>query len=86
MVQLKIVLDTRRKKADGSFPIIYRVTDVKKVLNISSGISVQTEYWDSDSRTVKKNHPNAQTINTSLSKKYYEIQKATKAFQLPKLS
>jgi integrase/recombinase XerD len=76
MVQLKLVLDTRRQKADGSFPISYRVTQVKKVIYISSGISIQEIYWEIETRSIKKNHPNAVSINTALSKKFYEIQKA----------
>lgn len=74
MVHIKIVLDTRRKKADGTFSVIYRITDVKKVYTISSGISIQESEWDEAKREVVKNHPNALTINTTLSKKYYLIQ------------
>lgn len=76
MVQLRIVLDTRRQKADGTFPLVYRITDVKKVWYIPSGISINQEHWDSNLREIIKTHPNTQILNTKLSKKYYEIQKA----------
>lgn len=76
MVQLKIILDTRRMKSDGTYPIMFRITNRKQVNYISFGVAVLQNHWDEASRTVIKLHPNAQTINTSLSKKYYEIQKA----------
>jgi hypothetical protein len=76
MVHLKIILDTRRKKSDGTYPVVYRITDVKKVLIIQSGISVAEDLWNSEERFVSNIHPNFQTLNASLSKKYYDIQKA----------
>ncbi|PTQ93253.1 integrase-like protein [Mucilaginibacter yixingensis] len=78
MVQLKIVLDTRRQKSDGTYPITFRVTDVKKVLYIQFGTSVLADMWDIEQRTIRKNHPNALLLNTALSKKFYQIQKAIK--------
>jgi hypothetical protein len=32
MVQLKIILDKRRRKADGTLPIVYKVIDIKKFI------------------------------------------------------
>jgi len=54
MVQLKIVLDKRRKKSDGTYPIIYRLTDVKKVYVLSSKLSILEEQWDTDSNAIGK--------------------------------
>jgi integrase/recombinase XerD len=76
MVQLKIVLDTRRKKSDGTYPIIYRLTNVKKIHVLSSKVSILEEQWDADSNAIDKSHPNALALNTTLSKRFYEIQKA----------
>lgn len=76
MVQLKIVLDTRRKKSDGTYPIVYRLTDVKKVHVIPSKISISEEQWDIETKSIKKTHPNYMVLNTGLSKRFYEIQKA----------
>ncbi|MDB5012396.1 MAG: hypothetical protein JWQ25_598 [Daejeonella sp.] len=58
MVHLKIILDTGRKKADGSYPIVFRVIDVKKVLIIPSGISINEELWDVQDRRITRAHPN----------------------------
>lgn len=76
MVHVKTILDTRRIKSDGTFNIIYRITSFKKSYTINSGISVEEHQWDSSKMEVSKLHPNAQLINTSLSKKYFEIQRA----------
>lgn len=76
MIHLKIILDTRRKKSDGTYPIVYRVTDVKKVSVIASGVSILEELWNFEEFSIGRGHPNAPILNASLSKKYYELQKA----------
>ena len=78
MVQLKIILDTRRKKADGSYPILFRTTNYKQVNYLSFGVSISDLHWDENSRSLTRQHPNAQTINASLVKRVYEIQKTIK--------
>ena len=76
MVQLKLILDTRRAKSDGSYPIIFRITQYKKIYTLPTGFSVQLNLWSIHNREVIQEHPNALRINTLLNKKYYEIQKA----------
>lgn len=76
MVQVKIVLDTRRKKADGTYSVIFRITNIKKVYTITSGIAITEDLWDISNNEVSKAHPNFQSLNTSLSKKYYQIQRS----------
>jgi hypothetical protein len=76
MVQLKIILDTRKPKTNGTCPIYYRITQKKKVIYLYSGFSLIPTQWDENKINVKKSHPNAQTINISLTKNYFEIQKA----------
>jgi integrase/recombinase XerD len=75
MVHLKIVLDTRRKKSDGTYPITYRVTLIKKVHLIQAGFSIKEEDWDIRNSNVRNSHPNYGLINLALSKRFYEIQK-----------
>ncbi|MDP2412444.1 phage integrase SAM-like domain-containing protein, partial [Daejeonella sp.] len=81
MVQLKIILDTRRKKSDGTFPIMFRVTNFKQVNYLSFGLSITEGDWDESNRCISSNHPNFQSLNLSLSKKLYEIQKAVLALE-----
>lgn len=76
MVQLKIILDTRRQKSDGTYPIMFRVTNIKQVNYISFGVSISEDHWDEGNRCISSVHPNAKSLNISLSKKFYEIQKA----------
>lgn len=75
MVQLKILLDTRRVKSDGTYPIVIRVTNVKEVRYIQYGISVPEDKWDATNRCVRKSYPNAATINATISNKFLNLQK-----------
>jgi integrase/recombinase XerD len=75
MVNLKTILDTRRAKADGSFTILFRVTNHKDVKYIASGFSVFENQWDVSASSLNKHHPNAGSINSLISKRFYEIQK-----------
>ncbi|RZA03522.1 MAG: hypothetical protein EOP47_02715 [Sphingobacteriaceae bacterium] len=42
---IKVILDTRKTKADGSYPIYYRVTEKKKVFYLYSGFSIPLSQW-----------------------------------------
>lgn len=75
MVHLKTVLDTRRRKSDGTFPVIFRIANIKKVHVIQSGKSVKENDWDKQTLVLKATHPNHRTINLTLTKRYYELQK-----------
>ncbi|MGV3686451.1 MAG: phage integrase SAM-like domain-containing protein [Daejeonella sp.] len=76
MVQLRVVLDARTQKTDGTSTIYYRITDKRKVTYISTGLSLEPRYWDESRGMVKKAYANAVTFNTSLSKRFMEVQKA----------
>jgi len=76
MVKLRTILDTRRAKADGTFTILFRITNHKEVKYISFGISISKSQWDTKSNSIRKTHPNAGILNGSLSKRFYDIQKA----------
>lgn len=76
MVQLRVLLDTRTPKADGTNIIYFRVTERRKVFYLSTGFSLEAKHWDESKNIVKKTYPNAQTINTSITKRYFDIQKA----------
>lgn len=59
---LKLSLDTRRKKKDNSYPIILRLSHLRKTTSISLGHSVQKEFWDDKSQKVKKTFNGVSTI------------------------
>lgn len=76
MVQLKVIHDLRRQKADLTYPIYFRVTEYDKTIYLSTGYSINQEHWDKQACKVVKAHPNAAMINAGLTKRYFEIQKA----------
>lgn len=53
MITLKLVLDTRRSKDDGTFPLIYRITYQRVARDISLKIYLQINEWDAKSQQVK---------------------------------
>jgi hypothetical protein len=73
MVKVKTILDTRRGKAEGTYSILFRITNHKEVKYIPLGISVFENHWDNKTLLLNKYHPNANSLNASLSKRYYEI-------------
>ncbi len=76
MANLKLLLDTRRAKCDGTFNVIFRITHLRKVYTINSGVSIHELYWDSSFRRINKAHPNSKLLNIKLSKDYYKIEQA----------
>lgn len=76
MANIKTLLDLRRAKSDGTFNIIFRITDHKKVYTINSGISLPQYYWDERKGQVDKTHPNAKLLNIKLSKHFFKIEQA----------
>ena len=76
MATIKVLLDLRRAKSDGSFNIIFRITNLKKVYTINSGISLQKYFWNEKKMEVEKSHPNSKLLNIKLSKNYFKIEQA----------
>ncbi|GMN11409.1 site-specific integrase [Croceitalea sp. MTPC9] len=59
---LTLLLDTRRAKKDGSFPIIFRLTHLRRTTSISTGYSILEKYWDSKKCTIKRNYTRVESI------------------------
>lgn len=77
---IKVSLDTRRAKADGTYPLILRLTHKRKTTSIKTGIHLKKEDWDEDKLEVKKSYKGA----TNVTRLNNEIQKK-KAEALDKL-
>lgn len=75
MVTYKILLDERRVKSDGTYPVIIRVTCNRQVRTINSGTNIQRENWDMKCASVKGSYPNAQLINRKTTEFYLKVQK-----------
>jgi integrase/recombinase XerD len=76
MSNIRLLMDTRRAKSDGTFNIICRITHFKKVYTINSGVSLQLLFWNDKKMEVAKTHPNSKLLNIKLSKHYFKIQQA----------
>ena len=76
MANIKTLLDLRRAKSDGTFNIIFRITDYNKVYTINSGVALQQHYWDEKIGKVAKEYPNAKPINIKISKHFFKIEQA----------
>jgi integrase/recombinase XerD len=75
MVTYKILLDERRRKSDGTYPIIVRITCNRKVSTINVGAYVQKEYWDYKNSNVKTLQPNCLLLNKKITEFYLKVQK-----------
>jgi len=74
MASLKLLLDIRRVKGDGTYNIIFRITHLRKVYTINSGVSIDSKFWNEQTSEVLKRHPNAKRINLKLNKDYFLLQ------------
>ena len=59
---LTLLLDTRRAKKDGSFPIIFRLTHLRKTTSISTGYSILEKFWDTKKCAIKKTYTKVESI------------------------
>jgi integrase/recombinase XerD len=75
MVTYKVLIDERRAKSDGTYPIIIRITFNRKVNTINSGAYIHRDFWDSKNSNVKSTHPNAQLLNKKVTEYYLKVQK-----------
>ena len=53
MATLNLILDTRRARKDGTYPLIFRVRTKKKYFDIASGITLQPDQFDIKTSSVK---------------------------------
>ncbi|TBV26550.1 hypothetical protein DMZ43_05645 [Meridianimaribacter sp. CL38] len=76
MATVKIKLDTRRAKSNGTYSIIYKIRHLKKVYTINAGVSVLKEHWNSSTSNVNNSNSNAKSINLKLLNDYLAIERA----------
>ena len=74
MANVKVLLNHRRAKSDGTFNIIFRITDSKKVCTINSGVSIDEKYWNEKKVLIAKSHPNSKLLNIQLSNAFFKIE------------
>ena len=76
MAHVKLTLDMRREKADGTYNIIYRITHFKRVYTINSGYSITSVAWRKNKSCVANSYPNSKLINLQLLKRFCAIEEA----------
>ena len=59
---LTLLLDTRRPKKDGSYPIIFRLTHLRKTTSIATGFSISEIFWDQQKCSIKRNYTRTESI------------------------
>lgn len=70
-----MILDDKRLKEDQIYPVVIRVTSSRVATTISTGIRIDIQYWDKQSSSINKTHPNWQVLNQSLIEFYAKVQR-----------
>ena len=73
---ITLMLDQRRMKKDGKYPIIFRLTHNRKTTSVSTGFSILEIYWDEKKKEVKSNYKKVESVrflNTILLKENARI-------------
>ncbi len=60
---VKLTLDTRRKKKDQSYPIILRLTHLRKTTSIALGHSILEKFWDYSNQKVRTSFKGVSSVN-----------------------
>ena len=74
MASLKLSQDLRRKRRDGTYPVIVRLTSNQKSTSIDTGIKLLSEEWDSSKARVTKLSPNHKELNYHLKKQLLDLE------------
>ena len=57
-----LTLDLRRKKSNNTYPIILRLSHLRKTTSISLGYSIGKEYWEDRKRCVKNSYKGVSSV------------------------
>jgi integrase/recombinase XerD len=76
MVTYKILLDTRRAKSDGTYPVMVRIIYDRKNSTFNTGVFITENYWVGEKSMVNPKHPNATLLNGKITEQYLKVQKA----------
>ncbi len=74
MATIKIILDARRPKKDGTCPLKLRIFQGDHYRDVSLKLTVKPEEWDDLRREVKRTHPNYKLLNHKILKEYTELE------------
>lgn len=74
MATIKVVLDKRRKKSNGTYPLILRITHHSKSRTIPLKVSVEEKDWDETAQAVNKSHRNYKLLNHNIRKRFIDAE------------
>lgn len=66
MIHLKTTCDTRRKKNDGTHPIVFRISLSGQSRDLASGFSCLPNQWDKKNRSVKPKTPELKVVGVRI--------------------
>lgn len=80
MATANIILDTRRADKGGNYPLKIRIVHKNKNVSISTGVNIPSGAWElnKNKMEIKRNYPNAKTLNLELSTALVKIQQCIK--------
>lgn len=64
----------RKKRKDGTIPIYIRLTENRKSKYISTGISVEPQFWNSNKQKVRRSHRKYKFLNKKLGRLKNEVE------------
>ena len=82
MIKLKFTLDQRRRKKDGTFPLVLRVYYERRFLTLKTGICILAKDWDEQKGRLRKSHPEHFTANNRLSDQELELRSRLKSLSI----
>lgn len=74
MATVKIILDKRKAKPDGTYPIYFQICHKRKTTTRSTKIYIPEHDWDENSKSIKKSNPSHKALNIKLKKDYADFQ------------
>jgi len=74
MASLATVFRKDKINKKGRAPIYFRIIKHRKVKYISSGIMLETKYWDTKYNRIKSHYPNSKRMNLFLTTRFKELE------------
>ena len=74
MVNITTLLDIRRAKKDGTYPIVFRIYYQQRSFTRSTKICITKKQWDDKKKQIKNIHPNYLILNRRILKDFADLQ------------
>ncbi|MDB0011787.1 site-specific integrase [Crocinitomicaceae bacterium] len=74
MATIKLVLDTRRKKSNNRYPLVFRITHRSKTCTINAGLDLYKNDWSIKTNFISKRHSNYNKYKKIIDSKLEELE------------